>query len=444
MKRMRSRFVATGLTSTLTRGKLADMPETPSTHAQAPVDLFQKARDHERRELIEFARREDLIPYFRQIESEAGPVVRMEGRERLMLGSNNYLGLTGDRRLKEAAKDALERYGTGLTGSRLLNGTIPLHLELEEEIAAWLGTEDALVFTTGYQANVGCLSGILGPSDTVIADSGDHASILDGVKISGARLRPFRHNRLGRLEQMLERATGDGGGVLVVVDGVYSMEGDLCDVASVSELCRAHGARLMVDEAHGVGVLGPKGTGACELFGVQDEVDLRMGTFSKSLASCGGFIAGPAEVIDFLRISARAFLFSAAAVPAAVAAALEAVRICRSAEGPELFARVLDNARYLHAGLRELGYRVVEPTPLADGSEVITPIVPVVIGDDLPTAQLWKTLWDEGVYTNVALHPAVPPGGSLIRTSVMATHERAHLDQALDVFERIRPTLPAE
>ena len=429
----------TGLTSRFTRGKLADMPETSSTHAQAPVDLFQKTRDHERRELIEFARREDLIPYFRQIESESGPVVRMEGRDRLMLGSNNYLGLTGDPRLKQAARDALDQYGTGLTGSRLLNGTIPLHRELEGEIAAWLGTEDALVFTTGYQANVGCLSGILGPSDTVIADSGDHASILDGVKLSGARLRPFRHNRLERLEQMLERAAGDGGGVLVVVDGVYSMEGDVCDVASVSELCRVHGARLMVDEAHGVGVLGAKGTGACELFGVEDDVDLRMGTFSKSLASCGGFIAGPAEVVDFLRISARAFLFSAAAVPAAVAPALEAVRICRSPEGAELFAQVLENARYLHAGLRELGYRVVEPTRLPDGREMITPIVPVVIGDDLPTAQLWKALWDEGVYTNVALHPAVPPGGSLIRTSVMATHRREHLDQALEVFERVWP-----
>jgi 8-amino-7-oxononanoate synthase len=437
MKRMRSRFVATGLTSRLTRGKLADMPERPPSSAQIPVDLFQKARDHERRELIEFARREDLIPYFRQVESEAGPVVRMEGRERLMLGSNNYLGLTGDERVKSAARAALEHYGTALTGSRLMNGTIPLHRELEDEIASWLGTEDALVFTTGYQANVGCLSGILGASDTVIADSGDHASILDGCKLSGARLRPFRHNRLDKLEQMLERASGDGGGVLVVVDGVYSMEGDVCDVASVSELCHAHGARLMVDEAHGVGVLGATGTGASELFGVEGEVDLRMGTFSKSLASCGGFIAGSAEVIDYLRISSRAFLFTAAAVPAAVAAALEAVRICRSADGPELFARVLDNARYLHGGLRELGYRVVEPTPIPGGGEVITPIVPVVIGDDLSTAQLWKALWDEGLYTNVALYPAVPPGGSLIRTSVMATHEREHLDRALEIFARV-------
>jgi len=436
---MRSRFVATGLTSRLTRGKLADMPENPPSHARTPVDLFQKARDHERRELIEFARREDLIPYFRAVESEAGPVMRMEGRERLMLGSNNYLGLTGDPRVKAAARAALEQYGTGLTGSRLLNGTTELHLELEKEIAGWLGTEDALVYTTGYQANVGCLSAILSASDTVIADSGDHASILDGCKLSGARLRPFRHNRLDKLEQMLERASGDGGGVLVIVDGVYSMEGDVCDVASVVELCRAHGARLMVDEAHGIGVLGATGTGACELFGVADEVDLRMGTFSKSLASCGGLIAGSAEVIDYLRISSRAFLFSASAVPAAVAAALEAIRICRSDEGPALFARVLDNARYLHEGLTQLGFEVVKPTSTPDGGEVITPVVPIVIGDDVETAQLWKALYDEGLYANVALYPAVPPGRSLIRTSVMATHEREHLDEALAIFERVKP-----
>src|SRR4051794_16007777 len=438
MKRMRSRFVATGLTSRLTRGKLADMPETPPSPAHAPEDLFLKARDHERRELLEFAEREGLVPYFRQVESEAGPIVVMEGEERLMLGSNNYLGLTGDPRVKGAAREALERYGTALTGSRLMNGTIPLHHELEQEIAAWLGTEAALVFTTGYQANVGCLSGILSASDTVIADSGDHASILDGCKLSGARLRPFRHNRLDKLEQMLERAAGDGGGVLVAVDGVYSMEGDVCDVASVSELCRGHGARLLVDEAHGVGVLGAGGAGACELFGVEEDVDLRMGTFSKSLASCGGFIAGTEEVIDFLRISSRAFLFTAAGVPAAPGAALAALRIVRSPEGPQLFDRVLDNARYLNRGLRELGFRVVEPEP------VITPVVPVVVGDDWKAVLLWRALYDAGVYVNVAIHPAVPPGGALLRTSVMATHDHAVLDRALTAFENVKQNFERE
>jgi 8-amino-7-oxononanoate synthase len=399
------------------------------------VDLFERARDHDRRELIELARREDLLPYFRLVESESGPEVRMEGELRLMLGSNNYLGLTGDERVKEAARRALEEYGTALTGSRLMNGTLPLHAELEREIAEWMGTGDALVFTTGYQANLGCLSGILSAADTVIADSSDHASILDGCKLSGARLRPFRHKRMDKLDTMLERAAGDGGGVLVVVDGVYSMEGDLCDLAAVAERCQAHGARLMVDEAHAVGVLGERGAGASELYRVEDRVDLRMGTFSKSLASCGGFIAGPADVIDFLRISSRPFLFTAAAVPAAVAAALEAVRICRSPEGRERFARALENAAYLHRGLSALGLRVIEPTRLPDGTEVLTPIVPVIVGEDWQTALLWKALWERGVYTNVALYPAVPRGGSLIRTSVMATHERAHLDRALSAFE---------
>jgi 8-amino-7-oxononanoate synthase len=414
----------------------------PDTSPAIKKDVFEKARDHDRRELIELARDQDLLPYFRQVESESGPIVTMEGRERLMLGSNNYLGLTGDARVKDAARRALERYGTALTGSRLMNGTLPLHGELEEQIADWMHTEDALVFTTGYQANLGCLSGVLGPSDTVIADSSDHASILDGCKLSGARLRPFRHRRLEKLGSMLERSAGDGGGVLVVVDGVYSMEGDVCDLAGVVELCRAHGARLMVDEAHAVGVLGPRGAGSCELYGVEQSVDLRMGTFSKSLASCGGFIAGPAEVVDFLRISSRPFLFTASAVPAATAAALAAVRICRSEEGPRLFERVLDNAAYLHRGLRGLGYRVVEPTRLPDGRELVTPVVPVIVGEDMQTALLWKALWDEGVYTNVALYPAVPRGGSLIRTSVMATHEREHLDRALEAFEAVKRRFP--
>ncbi|MEX0993390.1 MAG: aminotransferase class I/II-fold pyridoxal phosphate-dependent enzyme [Solirubrobacterales bacterium] len=410
---------------------MSEIETTPT----AP-DLFEKARSHDRREILEYARREDMLPYFRQVESEAGPVVRMEGRERLMLGSNNYLGLTGDPRVKQAARDALDRYGTALTGSRLMNGTIPLHHELEHEIAAWMRTEDAIVFTTGYQANLGCLSTILSASDTVIAGSSEHASILDGCKLSGARFRPYRHGRIDRMETMLERARDDGGGVLAVVDGVYSMEGGICDVASVAELCSSYGARLMVDEAHAAGVIGPRGAGAGELYGVEDRVDLRMGTFSKSLASCGGFIAGAGEVIEYLRIASRPFLFTAAAVPAATAAALEAVRICRSTEGPQLFAKVLDNARYLHAGFRQLGLRTVEPTRLPDGRELLSPIVPVIVGEDLPTAALWKALWDEGLYTNVALHPAVPKGGSLIRTSVMATHEREHLDRALEIFER--------
>ena len=406
------------------------------------TDLFEKARSHDRLEQLTAARENDLLPYFRVVEAEPGPVALMEGRERITLGSNNYLGLTGDERVKQAARDALEAYGTGLTGSRFMNGTTPLHLELERELADWMGAEDALVFTAGYLANVGSIATLLDPGDTVICDSGDHASILDAVSMSRARVRPFRHNRLDKLERMLDRAGGDGGGVLVVVDGVFSMEGDLAPVPEIAELCRRYGARLMVDEAHGVGVLGANGTGACELLGVAGEVDLRMGTFSKSLASCGGFVAGPAEVIDFLRVQSRAFMFTAAAVPAAVGAALGALRIVRTDEGRELLATVLDNARYLHAGLSQLGFEVVEPTRLADGSEVVTPIVPVVIGDDWRAVLFWKELYDAGVYANVALYPAVPRGGALLRTSVMATHEREHLDRALEIFERTYARLP--
>jgi 8-amino-7-oxononanoate synthase len=401
-----------------------------------PLDVFEKARTHDRAEQLAAAKEGDLLPYFRLIESQAGPVVEMEGREMIMLGSNNYLGLTGDERVKAASREALETYGTALTGSRFMNGTIPLHVELEREIAEWMGTEDALVFTTGYQANVGCIGTILEAGDTVICDSGDHASILDGCKLSGARLRPFRHNRMDKLEAMLERAAEDESATLVVVDGVFSMEGDVADLAGIVELCRRSSARLMVDEAHAVGVLGARGAGTCELFDLEDEVDLRMGTFSKSLASCGGFIAGPADVIEYLKIAARAFMFTASAVPAAVGAALEAVRICRR-EGPPLYEKVLQNAAYLHRGLSKLGLEVVEPTKLPDGREVITPVVPVVVGEDWQAVLLWKALFEAGVYTNVALHPAVPPGGALLRTSLMATHERDHLDRAIEIFGEV-------
>jgi 8-amino-7-oxononanoate synthase len=419
------------------------------------IDVFQKVREHERTEQFRAARDADLLPYFRTLDGPAGPVVEMEGAERVMLGSNNYLGLTNDSRVIAGARDALDRYGTGLTGSRLLNGTIDLHHELEREIAEWMGTEDAIVFTTGHQANIGTLGTLLGPGDTVIADSGDHASILDGCLLSRAKLRPFRHNRMDKLAKQLERAAAEsaaaaddpevtGGGVLVVVDGVFSMEGDIAPLPEIADLCSRFGARLMVDEAHGAGVLGARGAGTCELLGVEDRVDLRMGTFSKSLASCGGFIAGSSEVIEFLRIQSRAFLFTAAAVPAAVGAALAALRIIRSDEGPRLCAQVLENARYLNRGLHDLGFHVVDPQPLPDGSTVITPIVPILVGDDWKAVLLWRALFDAGVYVNVALHPAVPPGGALLRTSVMATHDRATLDRALGAFAGVKQAFEAE
>ncbi|MGA2452473.1 MAG: aminotransferase class I/II-fold pyridoxal phosphate-dependent enzyme [Solirubrobacteraceae bacterium] len=415
------------------------------------VDVFAKVRGHEREELLRAAREADLMPYFRTVESPAMPVVEMEGAPRIMLASNNYLGLTGDERVMKGAEDALHRYGTGLTGSRLLNGTTPLHLQLERELAEWMETEDAIVFTTGHQANVGTLGTLLGPGDTVIVDSADHASILDGALISKAKMRPFRHGRIDKLERALQRAEQDGGGVLVVVDGVFSMEGDVAPLVDITELCARYGARLMVDEAHGAGVLGARGAGASELLGVEDRVDLRMGTFSKSLAACGGFVAGPAEVIDYLRISSRAFLFTASAVPAALGAALAALRIVRSDEGPALLATVLERARYLDDGLRALGYRTlggepVRTSPAADAPLQIltTPIVPILVGDDWKAALLWRALYDGGVFTNCALHPAVPPGGALLRTSVMATHDQATLDRALEVFARVKPEFESE
>jgi 8-amino-7-oxononanoate synthase len=403
-------------------------------------DVFAKVRGHERAEQLRAAREADVLPYFRTLEGPAGPVVEMEGAERIMLGSNNYLGLTGDERVIQGAQAALTKFGSGLTGSRLLNGTISLHLELEREIAEWMGTEEALVFTTGHQANLAALGTLLAPGDTVVADSGDHASILDGCLLSRAKLRAFRHNRMDKLERTLQKAVeNDGGGVLVVVDGVFSMEGDVAPLEQITELCARFGARLMVDEAHGAGVLGARGAGACELLGVEDRVDLRMGTFSKSLASCGGFLAGDHEVIDFLRVHSRAFLFTAAGVPAAVGAALAALRIVRSDEGPQLLERVLDNAAYVHRGLSERGFKVVE-----HAGDHMTPIVPVIVGDDWKAVLLWRALYDAGVFVNVAIHPAVPPGGALLRTSVMATHDRPTLDRALDAFASVKADFEAE
>ena len=310
-----------------------------------------------------------------------------------------------------------------------------------------MGTDDAIVFSTGQQANLGTLGTLLGPGDTVVVDSGDHASLLDGAILSRAKLRPFRHNRMDKLERSLERAAGDGGGVMVVVDGVFSMEGDIAPLREISALAERFGARLMVDEAHGVGVLGARGAGASELLGVEDRVDLRMGTFSKSLASCGGFLAGPADVIEFLRIQSRSFLFTASGVPAAVGAALAALRVIRSSDGPPLLARVLRNARHLNRGLHDLGFSVVDPSPVATArgvESILTPVVPIRVGDDWKAVLLWRALYDEGVFVNVAVHPAVPPGEALLRTSVMATHDADVLDRALACFDRVKRAFEAE
>ncbi|MGD0197855.1 MAG: aminotransferase class I/II-fold pyridoxal phosphate-dependent enzyme [Solirubrobacteraceae bacterium] len=412
------------------------------------TDVFAKVRESERVAQAKLAREAGVLPFFREVQGPARPVVEMEGMARIMLGSNNYLGLTGDPRVIEGAREALERYGTGLTGSRFLNGTTALHLELEHELAEWMGTEAAIVFTTGHQANLAAIGTLLGPGETVIVDKGDHASLLDGAIQSRAKLRVFNHNRPDKLEQALRKAAADGGGVLVVVDGVFSMEGDIAPLKEITALCEQYGARLMVDEAHAVGVLGERGAGSSELLAVEDRVDVRMGTFSKSLASCGGFIAADADVVEFLRLEARAFVFTASGVPAAAGAALAALRIIRSDEGRELMARVLANGRRLHQGLHELGFAVVEPAPITgpggDQELITTPIVPVVVGEDWKCVLLWRALYDAGIFTNVALHPAVPIDGALLRTSVMATHDAEVLDRALEVFATVKREFEAE
>jgi 8-amino-7-oxononanoate synthase len=299
--------------------------------------------------------------------------------------------------------------------------------------------EDCIVYTTGHQANMGALGTLLAPGDTVVVDSAAHASVLDGILLSKAKLRPFRHNRLDKLERQLDRSTADGGGVLVVAEGVYSMEGDVGPLPGIAELAKRYGARLMVDEAHGVGVLGANGRGACELLGIEDSVDLRMGTFSKSFASCGGFIAGKADVIDFLRVASRSYIFTASGVPASVGATKAALEIIDSDEGRELFARVLSNAEHLTVGLQQLGFKVVESE-----SGITTPVVPVLVEDDWKAVLLWKALYDAGVFVNVAIHPAVQPGGALLRTSVMATHDGNVIDLALERFSEVKRSFEAE
>jgi 8-amino-7-oxononanoate synthase len=403
-----------------------------------PIDILERVRQNPQVALHKVTKANGFLPYFRTMDSAAGPTASMDGREVIMLGGNNYLGLTQDPRVVAAARQALDRYGTGLTGSRLLNGTVRLHEELEHELAEWFGTEAALVFTTGYQANLAVMSAIATDEDSIVCDSADHASILDGLAMSPAHIRPFRHGRMDKLETALKRACRAGGGILVIVDGIFSMEGDVSNLSAITELCARYGARLAVDEAHAVGVLGERGTGSAELFGVEKNVDIRIGTFSKALAACGGFVVASSEIIDYLRLKARSFLFTAAGVPAAMGAALAAVRICRSAEGRERFAALLDNARYLRSGLADLGIDFEQAGYGPDGT-VLTPIVPVITGETIYTGTLWAALWDQGVFSNVALFPAVPQDRQQLRFSVMSSHTREHLDRALDAFEQAMP-----
>jgi 8-amino-7-oxononanoate synthase len=384
-------------------------------------DIFSKVDDPRVAE-YRAAASLDLLPFYRQLDGEVGPNMRFEGRSVVMLGSNNYLGLTTDPRVRDAAIDAVARYGTGITGSRLLNGTVAIHNELEALLADWVGLEAAQVFTTGYTANLGLLASLVGPSDAVIVDSAAHASLLDGTRLSEGTLRAFRHNRINSLGRTLRswREQAGTGGALVAVDGIYSMEGDWAPLGEISALCERYGTRLLVDEAHALGVVGPRGAGTAAATGVRP--DLIMGTFSKSLASCGGFIAGPGDVIDYLKVSSRPLMFTASGVPAALAAALAAARIAQTEDWRR--EAVAARSEQLRQGLNQLGYRVGEPTGSA--------IVAIHIGDDWTAGLLWKALLDHGVYTNCAIPPAVPR--AMLRTSVMATHTEADIDRALAGF----------
>lgn len=365
-----------------------------------------------------------LYPYFIPLEQSEGTQVTVRGRSLIMIGSNNYLGLTAHPKVRQAAIDAVREFGTSCTGSRFLNGTLALHNELEERLARFVGKEKALVFSTGYQTNLGTLSALIGREDVIIGDKENHASLVDGSRLALGRLQRFRHNDIDDLECVL-RACPDKAGKLVVVDGVFSMSGELAPLPEIVPLCEKYGARLMVDDAHGVGVIGG-GRGTVARFGVTDDVDLIMGTFSKSFASIGGFIAGEKTTIHWIKHLARSMIFSASLPAGNAAAALAALDVME--KEPERVERVNAIAERMRQGYHDLGYNV-------GGSE--TPIVPIMIGDQLKAIKMWRALFEAGVYTNVAVPPAVPAGKALLRTSYMATHTDREMDQVVSIFKQV-------
>jgi 8-amino-7-oxononanoate synthase len=364
-------------------------------------------------------------PYFIPFSDTEGTEVTLDGRRLIMIGSNNYLGLTTHPKVREAAIAAIRQYGTSCTGSRFLNGTLTLHKQLEEELADFVGKEAVLVFSTGYQTNVGTISALLGRDDVVITDKEDHASIIDGCRLSFGTMVRFRHNDMESLERALAKCPLDQG-KLVVVDGVFSMGGDIAPLPEIIPLCKKYKARLMVDDAHSVGVLGANGRGTADHFGVTDDVDLIMGTFSKSFASLGGFIAGEEAAIHYIQHHARSMIFSASMPASSVAACLAALDVMRTE--PELPKQLMALAARMRQGYQELGYN----TGVSE-----TPIIPIIIGDDMPTFKMWRALFEAGVYTNAVIPPAVPPSKSLLRTSYMATHTEAQMDRVLELFEQV-------
>ncbi len=386
------------------------------------MDIFEKCGEYT---LTRELRANDLYSYFRSISSPQDPVVTIDGEKIIMLGSNNYLGLTNHPEVKTAAAEAVAKYGTGCAGSRLLNGTLDIHVELEEAIADFMKADAVLTFSTGYQVNLGVISCLLGRHDTAFLDSLNHASIIDGARLSFGKSFKFKHNDMDDLEGKLKRAD-ESKGRMIIVDGVFSMEGDLCDLPGLVKLKNRYNTRLMVDDAHGLGVFGDNGRGTAEHFGLEDEVDLTMGTFSKSLATVGGFIAGPQQVIEYIRHHARSQIFSAATPPPMAAAVIAALKVLK--REPERRKQLWENTEYMKRELQNLGF---------DTGDSDSPVIPILIGDELATFAMAKRLQEEGIFANAIVPPAVPPAQAMIRTSYMATHTREHLDMALTALAKV-------
>jgi 8-amino-7-oxononanoate synthase len=379
------------------------------------------------------AQRAGIYPYFLPIAENHGTEVTIHGKRLIMAGSNNYLGLTKHPKVIAAAEDALLRFGTSNNGSRFLNGTLELHAELEDRLAKFMKKEAALVYSTGYLTNLGSISALIEKGDTVILDKDAHACIVDGARLSYGEVRRFRHNDVRDLERVLEKVPAKGG-KMVIVDGVYSMEGDIAPLPDIVRLVKEYNARLLVDDAHGIGVLGARGAGACEAQGVEDQVDLVMGTFSKSFASLGGFIAGPRAVMDYLRHHARALIFSASMTPSSVAAALASLDVIESEPGLRDRLKVISDT--MRSGFKAQGLEI--------GSGKGTPIIPIFIGERMKTMNAWRKIFDRGVFVNAILVPAVPPGRDLLRTSYMATHSDEQLAKILSVVSEVRQEIGLE
>ena len=371
------------------------------------------------------ARKMGVYPYFRTIESEQDTEVIIKGKKVLMFGSNSYLGLTNHPKLKEASKKAIDKYGSGCAGSRFLNGTLDLHLELEDKLAKFVGKDGAIVFSTGYQVNLGVISSITTRQDWIVLDELDHACIIDGARLSFARNSKYKHNDMEALEKTLERIDEDKM-KLIVVDGVFSMEGDIARLPEIVKLAKKYGANVMVDDAHSLGVLGEKGRGTADHFGLTDEVDLIMGTFSKSLASIGGFIAADDATINFLKHHARSLIFSASIAPANAASVIAALDLIE--QEPERIAKLWENTHFAMEGLRSLGFDI-GPTE--------TPIIPIYVRDNFKTFRLTRMLLEEGIFVNPVISPAVKPEDTLIRFSLMATHTKKQIEIALDKIDKV-------